>query len=470
MSMGGGSSNAEYVQEQYEYDIEKYKLDWQDMQDAYNYAKEGFDIASFNQKAEIDFKNKSALNEWADKEAMRIFDYNNQIDAYNASKKSYRQQLEFNDMAQQMQMSDNTRKYNERLTDIGFQNEDLIMKLEFSQDAAKLKQRGVGLNFKNAMGDVGLSIAEGKEEANLSGQQLTQQLKRKKSEYAVKGQEQQIAALHAEGKVRNLGQSGRTATKNMQSVFANHARASAALTDLLVKDESQYNLDLTKVATKLQATERRGEHQVGMAKGQASLSYDQIATDLLQQVKTTDFSQRQLNESLKSAGAQWESDMHRGIMDRLNADFAAKDRLAPPPQLAPQLRPPIDLPYPKVQGPKEPMDWSRYQKLHPVKGVVQRGPSPFLGLFGSVASAFIAKSDDRFKYDINRVGTSPAGIPEYTFRYRLDGEHGPKYKGTSAQDLIAMGRLDAVAQKEKDGFYYVDYSKLDVEFEQVTAT
>jgi len=72
------------------------------------------------------------------------------------------------------------------------------------------------------------------------------------------------------------------------------------------------------------------------------------------------------------------------------------------------------------------------------------------------------------KYDITRIGTSPSGIPKYTFRYRLDGEHGPKYMGTSAQDLLAMGRKDAVGQTEKDGFYKVDYSKLDVTMEVVT--
>ena len=82
--------------------------------------------------------------------------------------------------------------------------------------------------------------------------------------------------------------------------------------------------------------------------------------------------------------------------------------------------------------------------------------------------ATIASSDDRLKYDITRVGTSPKGIPKYTFRYRLDGEHGPKYMGTSAHDLLSMGRQDAVGQKEKDGFYYVEYSKLDVDMEVVT--
>ncbi len=80
---------------------------------------------------------------------------------------------------------------------------------------------------------------------------------------------------------------------------------------------------------------------------------------------------------------------------------------------------------------------------------------------------FFPKSDDRVKRTYNRVGTSPSGVPIYTFRYMKDGEHGPWYKGTSAQDLIAMGRTDAVVQYKKDGFYHVDYSKLDIDFEQV---
>ena len=66
------------------------------------------------------------------------------------------------------------------------------------------------------------------------------------------------------------------------------------------------------------------------------------------------------------------------------------------------------------------------------------------------------------------LGTSPSGIPKYTFKYVADGGHGPTYIGTSAQDLLAMGREDAVTQPEKDGFYKVDYSKLDIDMELVT--
>ena len=115
----------------------------------------------------------------------------------------------------------------------------------------------------------------------------------------------------------------------------------------------------------------------------------------------------------------------------------------------------------------------QWWEVHPAEDVGGGGGGGgFLGAFATLATIGAqfagGASDDRLKYDITRVGTSKKGIPKYTFKYRFDGKHGPTYIGTSAQDLIAMGREDAVGTTEKDGFYYVDYSKLDVEFEQVT--
>ena len=77
-------------------------------------------------------------------------------------------------------------------------------------------------------------------------------------------------------------------------------------------------------------------------------------------------------------------------------------------------------------------------------------------------------SDDRLKYDINRVGTSGKGVPIYTFKYRHEGRHGPTYRGTSAQDLQQMGLDKAVGTTEDGGFYYVDYGQIDVTFEKLT--
>ena len=69
----------------------------------------------------------------------------------------------------------------------------------------------------------------------------------------------------------------------------------------------------------------------------------------------------------------------------------------------------------------------------------------------------------RLKRDIVRLldRTSPSGIPVYSFRYIGDGADGPVHVGTMAQDLLAMGRADAVVTGE-DGFYLVDYDALDI--------
>merc|ERR1712029_87691 len=80
-----------------------------------------------------------------------------------------------------------------------------------------------------------------------------------------------------------------------------------------------------------------------------------------------------------------------------------------------------------------------------------------------------AASDERLKRDINPVGKSPSGIPTYTFKYREDvgdiiGDEvdvESVYFGVMAQDLIKLA--PAAVVKSLDGYYRVDYSKIDVD-------
>ncbi|MBX4900946.1 tail fiber domain-containing protein [Rhizobium bangladeshense] len=66
-------------------------------------------------------------------------------------------------------------------------------------------------------------------------------------------------------------------------------------------------------------------------------------------------------------------------------------------------------------------------------------------------------SDRRLKTDIRRLGTSPAGIPIYAFRYIWGG---PLLVGTMAQDLLLI-RPDVV-YRGATGYYTVDYDQLDI--------
>ena len=454
MSGGGGGGNKEYVEEQYEYDTKKHQYDYQDMLDNDSFMQKNFDMKISNMADQNAFQNKTRAQEWQHKQNVANFDWNNQNEAYAASVKNYENQLDFNETSAQIAVNDNTRKYNEQLMDLAFQNEDLLMKLDQTTDKAGLQQRGVSLALHDAKAD-----------SNLQQRSQVLAMKGKRSEISSKMKQARIEGLMKAGQARNLGQVGRSARKNLQVVLANQADAQHALTDLLTNEESSYNLNLQKVANTL-----------GSAEAQSTISYDEIATNVLHATQDTKFSQKQLTESMKSAAGQYQADVHAVSMQRFHADLNAQSKLAPEPKYPPLPPKPVDLPMPQMQRPAGPPTPERWQELHPVKGAITKGPSGLtqaLGIASSVlgiASGFAGLSDDRTKRTYNRIGTSPSGVPIYTFKYIHDGEHGPWYKGTSAQDLLEMGRSDAVVQQEKDGFYYVDYSKLDVEFEKVTAT
>jgi hypothetical protein len=84
--------------------------------------------------------------------------------------------------------------------------------------------------------------------------------------------------------------------------------------------------------------------------------------------------------------------------------------------------------------------------------------STLAGIYGKLNGAPIA-SDARLKENINLIGKSPSGLNVYTFKYK--GNDNGIYQGVMAQEVPHASILG------NDGFYKVDYSKLDVEFKKV---
>jgi hypothetical protein len=72
-------------------------------------------------------------------------------------------------------------------------------------------------------------------------------------------------------------------------------------------------------------------------------------------------------------------------------------------------------------------------------------------------------SDIRLKHNYEIVGTSLSGIPIYIFSYI--GET-TKYIGTMAQDLLRLGRGDAVSVMN-NGYFGVNYSKIDIDLKKL---
>ncbi|MAN60860.1 MAG: hypothetical protein CMI60_02830 [Parvibaculum sp.] len=108
--------------------------------------------------------------------------------------------------------------------------------------------------------------------------------------------------------------------------------------------------------------------------------------------------------------------------------------------------------------------WSKEQEIGKAKtamdvkmsqaaaAAAEAGQPKDRGLLGNLFS------DERLKENIVKLGTSHNHIPIYKFNYIGDKT---TYVGTMAQDLLEMGRDDAVGTK--DGYYTVNYNSIDVD-------
>ena len=75
--------------------------------------------------------------------------------------------------------------------------------------------------------------------------------------------------------------------------------------------------------------------------------------------------------------------------------------------------------------------------------------------------AALMMSDIRLKENISKTGVSKSGIPIYTFSYKNNDQ---VWSGTMAQDLLKIGRDDAVLLMDT-GYYAVNYEVIDVDME-----
>jgi len=79
----------------------------------------------------------------------------------------------------------------------------------------------------------------------------------------------------------------------------------------------------------------------------------------------------------------------------------------------------------------------------------------------------VNRSDKRLKNIIRNVGKSLSGINIYLFTYTFNPQ--VIYQGVIAQELLNTPYQDALLV-DKNGFYSVDYSKIDVEFKRLKTT
>jgi|21_taG_2_1085346.scaffolds.fasta_scaffold24033_2 hypothetical protein len=108
----------------------------------------------------------------------------------------------------------------------------------------------------------------------------------------------------------------------------------------------------------------------------------------------------------------------------------------------------MDFAMARKEAADQDIDNANAQRDQFISGAIQGGVGAFL-------------SDIRLKENINKTGVSKSGIPIYTFSYKNDDQ---VWSGTMAQDLLEIGRGDAVLLMDS-GYYAVDYNVIDVDME-----
>lgn len=97
------------------------------------------------------------------------------------------------------------------------------------------------------------------------------------------------------------------------------------------------------------------------------------------------------------------------------------------------------------------------------RSAVVGGITGAMGGIGKMATGF-NWSDVRLKTDVRRVGTSPSGIPEYTFRY-VNDPAGRLFRGTLAQEVKRLHPRAVI--ETPSGMLAVNYGDIDVDLTPV---
>ena len=144
------------------YNAANYKFNWQESKRDYRFRREGVDIARKNDVNERAWRDETANLDWQHGMAIRDYEYQNQMRAYNKSEQTYRQQLNFNNMAAQVAMESEDRWLDERFKETAFQNQDLFVQMLQEEGAAAASGqagRSAGKTIQSVLAQAGRNQA-----------------------------------------------------------------------------------------------------------------------------------------------------------------------------------------------------------------------------------------------------------------------------------------------------------------------
>ena len=355
-------TNRAIAEAQYDMAVAKHNFNWQEAQDQYWFSRETNDINYYNLERTRTYQKAQAINEWIDKDKVRLFDYANQIDAYNASLTAMDQQLGFNNQAAALATNVHKRAYQDDLDKIGYQIEDIQMQQEQQRIGTGIKRDGVRAELRAVV-----------RETRTARDQFKANLSRKKAEIKSKIRDAGLKSLADEGKIKSVGQAGRSVRKSLTANIAGYAALQKDYITALYSEETAGQLDIKRVNEKLLA-----------AGDKLDINDRILMEDLFNTRVETEFGKEQLNRQLRSINLEYEAGKEKQKLDKYDMDLRAREMVAPRPILAPELSRPLEAPEPMLQIPRMPREGPEPTRYAASTG---HGLAGLAGGLGTIASA-----------------------------------------------------------------------------------
>lgn len=170
------------IEAQYKQDQQNYRFNWNTTRREYRYRVKETNIARQNQEANLRFQEETALRDYKYGLAIRDFEYGQQMRQYAESERLYGLRRGFNFQAAVEAHSAETRRLNEIMTGMAFDQQDLLVKMlqeEGQVMALGTSGRSTGKALASALASYGRnqailaeSLLSAERESNVSRRQI----------------------------------------------------------------------------------------------------------------------------------------------------------------------------------------------------------------------------------------------------------------------------------------------------------
>ena len=170
------------AENQYKFDVANSDYNWAQTQREYDFKLKDTGIQRQNNEDNARYSEATAVRDYQNSLAIRDYDYSNQMRQYAESEKIYGLQLGFNNQAAQVAYEAESRKFQESVTSMAFDQQDMLVKM--LQEEGQLQARGVsgrsaGKTLASAMAGYGRnqailaeSLVSAKKESSVSRKQI----------------------------------------------------------------------------------------------------------------------------------------------------------------------------------------------------------------------------------------------------------------------------------------------------------